>query len=80
MRFKIRNSIIGILMIIAFVNIISSQQNYQNQYYGSCPMMSYGLYGGYGTTVMIVSWVISILIIVFLGLGIFYVLKNMNKK
>ncbi len=53
----------------------------QEQY--NCPIgggMMYGLYGGYGTGMMLFSWITSILVIALIIAGIYWLIKSANKK
>lgn len=62
------------LFSIAFV---SAQEQY------NCPMgggMMYGTYGGYGAGIMLFSWVTWILTIALIVAGIYWLIKNANKK
>jgi len=48
----------------------------------NCPMggMMYGFYGGYGTGMMIFSWLTGLLVIGLLAAGIYWLIKSANKK
>ncbi len=48
----------------------------------NCPMggMMYGLYGGYGTGMMVFSWITSLAVLGLIAAGIYWLVKSANKK
>ncbi len=51
------------------------------QSYGSCPMGGVGgIYGGYGTGMMVFSWITYILVIGLIVAGIYWLIKSANRK
>lgn len=75
-----------ILMTLALFSLLAlaSAQTLQTQGY-NCPMgsfggMMYGYSGAYGTSAMLFSWIISILLIVLIIVAIYWLYKSANKK
>ena len=74
---KINLALIAVLVVSAIVVTVSAQEQY------SCPMgggMMYGLYGGYGSGFMILSWITYILIIALIIAAIYWLIKNANRR
>ena len=69
-----------IFIIVSFMLVVVSAQQY-----GDCPMgngggMMYGFSGGYGTFTMLFSWFTGILIVIALIFLIFWLLNQINKN
>lgn len=74
---KINLALIAVVLISAIIVTVSAQEQY------NCPMgggMMYGLYGSYGTGFMLLSWITYILITALIIAGIYWLIKNANKK
>ncbi len=74
---NINLTILAILAVAGLISMISAQETY------NCPMgggMMYGIYGGYGTGMMFLSWITYILFIVLIVAGIYWLVKNANKR
>lgn len=73
-----KNFIIATLIIFLLsIAFISAQQQY------NCPMgggMMYGIYGGYGTGMMFLSWITWLLTIALIVAGIYWLIKNANRR
>jgi uncharacterized membrane protein len=69
---------LGIITFLAIIPFINAATNN----YGVCSSygMMNGLYGGYGITYMIISWIIMILIIVLILAAIYWLIRSANKK
>jgi len=74
------NFVIVLVSLISLGSIanISSLDNNIN----TCPMggTNYALNGSYGSGTMILSWTISILLIIFILAGIYWFIKSANNK
>lgn len=64
----------GILAALASVFIVSAQQQY------NCPGMMGGLYGGYGSGMMILSWLTWLLVVALIIAAIYWLVKSANRK
>ena len=65
------------ILVMSSLAMISAQEQY------NCPMgggMMYGLYGGYGSGMMFLSWITYVLFIVLIIAGIYWLFKNANRK
>ncbi|MEK6859756.1 MAG: hypothetical protein AABX54_02980 [Nanoarchaeota archaeon] len=63
--------------ILTSIAFISAQEQY------NCPMgggMMYGIYGGYGSGMMLFSWVTYILVIALIVAAIYWLIKSAGKK
>lgn len=63
--------------ILLSIIYVSAQEQY------NCPMgsgMMSGLYGGYGSGFAVLSWITYILVIALIIAGIYWLIKNANKK
>jgi len=72
-------SFIALVFLISLGSItdISALENNIN----SCPMgAAYGFNGNYGISAMILSWTFSILIIILIIAGIYWLIKSANNK
>jgi len=74
-----KNLIFAIIAIaLSSVTIISAQEQF------NCPAgtggMMYGLYGGYGSGMMLFSWITYVLFIILIVAAIYWLFKNANKK
>jgi len=74
-----KNLIFGIFAVVLFTTVIVSAQEQFNCPMGSGGMM-YGLYGGYGSGMMLFSWATYILFIILVVAAIYWLFKNANKK
>ena len=59
--------------ILASITYVSAQEQY------NCPMGG-GIYGGYGTGMMLFSWVTYLLVIALIVAGIYWLIKNANRR
>lgn len=73
-----KNLIVAIIgTILTSIVYVSAQEQY------NCPMaggMMYGIYGGYGTGMMLFSWVTYLLMIALVIAAIYWLITNANKK
>jgi len=67
--------LIGVILS-SLIGIVSAQT------YENCPMggMMYGLYGGYGSGMMIFSWITYLLVIVLVIAAIYWLIKSANRN
>jgi uncharacterized membrane protein len=65
-------------LIVTLLTAIVLAQDLNN-----CPMgygMMYGLYGGYGTGFMLLSWITYVLFIILIIAGIYWLIKSADSK
>jgi len=77
MKTKINFSIALIILVsILSILMVSAQTDYSN-----CPV-GYGgmMYGLYGSSAMVLGWVISLLVIVLIVAAIYWLIKSAQKK
>jgi len=69
---------LAILVSLSLIANISALENNAD----SCPMggVMYGFNGGYGSGAMILSWTFSILFIVLIIAGVYWLIKSANQK
>ncbi len=67
------------ISVILAITLIASISSVSAQDYGGCGMMS-GLYGGYGSGFMILSWITFILFIALMIAATYWLIKSANKK
>lgn len=65
--------------LLAIVTLVSYTSAADPDYSGTCNMM-YGLNGGYGSGVMIFTWITYILVIALIIAGIYWLIKSASKK
>lgn len=70
----------SVLAIITFLAIMPFIHAVPNNYSGYCGGMMSGFYGGYGSGAMALYWIISILVIILIIAGIYWLFKSSNKK
>lgn len=78
---KSKNLIIAISVMLLSILSSASVSAQTEQY--NCPMgggMMYGLYGGYGSGMMFLSWITYTLFILLIIAGIYWLFKNANKR
>ena len=71
------NLILAGIFVLALIGIVSAQSTY------NCPMgggMMYGMYGGYGSGMMVFSWVTYLLVIVLIIAAIYWLIKSANRR
>jgi hypothetical protein len=78
-----KSKFVLIFIIASFILAIASAQQYEQ--YENCPMgsvggMMYGFSGGYGTSTMLFSWIIGVLVIIALIVLIFWIFTQINKN
>ena len=76
MKKAILYSVLAVLGLIS-LSLVSAQMNAGN--FGSCNMGTM-MYGGYGSGIMLFSWLFSLLVLVALILLIIWLLKQIQKK
>ena len=75
---KTNRLILTIVSIFSLVSLVFAADT--DNLAGYCGGMMSGLYGGYGTSFMLVSWIFYIAIIGLIIAGIYWMIKSANSK